>query len=88
MPRLFTLLTIALIATPLTAPALFAQPEVEQEREILRDTDEGLDKTETTAPQTLDDYFNWDKATGNWWGARTWLEDRGIYFNASLVADV
>lgn len=39
-------------------------------------------------PQFIEDYLTWERATGNWWGARNWLEDHGIFFNVFLLADV
>lgn len=67
----------------------FAQPEVERERDLLQDGDavpaEGVQEP---VPQTLDSYFSWDRATGNWWGVRDTLEEHGVFFNTSLIMDV
>lgn len=32
-------------------------------------------------------WWEWDRATGDWGGARTWLEDRGIAFAGSYTLD-
>lgn len=85
MHRIQTSLTLALVFAGLVAPAAFAQPELEEQREIL---DSELTADQAKAHESLDTYLQWDHATGNWWGARTTLEQHGVFVGANLTFDV
>ncbi len=62
-------------------PAESQQEEFRHER--LGEKDEPLLETEGTEWPLLD----WDRATDDWFGSRTWLEDLGIFVDAFLTMD-
>lgn len=73
----------------LVSMSALAQPEVEPERDMmLRGDERDAQEIHKTTAQTLESFFSWDKATGNWWGVRRTMEEHGVFFNASLVMDV
>lgn len=77
--RLHTTLPLSLITTALAlAPLSFAQAE-----EAMPAASEGASESSVASADPL----QWDYATGNWFGVRDQLEEKGIHFHADLILD-
>ncbi len=69
-----SLYCLALILTLSTSAALAGDPG----------TTSGTGEADS---QEIIDILEWDRATGNWWGHRTDLEEMGITFESSIIMD-
>ncbi|MBN1491198.1 MAG: carbohydrate porin [Phycisphaerae bacterium] len=77
---------ICLLGTLWTMTAALAQTPADEPAAVEAQTTDVLEASEADAGQVPFDVINNDRLTGDWWGARTWLEERGIEFGLSMTS--
>ncbi len=82
MRYLFALLAV----TPFIAPVAGQTPDEAAPEEPAETVTTEVVVEEEVAEEPPFDVLNNERLTGDWWGARTWLEDQGIEFGLSMTS--